>query len=194
MTAVPLLGLDEWLLALYTGDAQLLWHQHLLLGTVASTGLDPQVVEAQTGWDVGQTFLIATLDHDVYADECSADNPDLAGFRHCRVHLPPPPGIVARSMHRFSDDPPVMRRQEYMAAARVAADELFTAWSDAMVVAGRPAVPIPAGGAFRPLCNVTDLLARLGRAQLALAPAVAVAPSEVVVPLPPWSHMAQMGW
>ena len=185
MAAVPLLGLDEWLLALYNGDAQLLWHQRWLLGTVVSTGLDHQVVKAQTGWDMCRTFLIASPDHDVYADECSVDNPELVSFRHCRVRLPPPPGIGARSMYRFSEDPTGTCRQEYMAAARVAADELFTAWSDAMVVAGRPAVPIPAGGAFRPLCNVTDLLARLGRAQLALAPAVAVAPSEVVVPLPP---------
>ena len=186
MPPLPLLGLDEWLLALYNGDAQVLWHQRLLLGTVVFTGLDPQVVKAQTSWDVWRTFLIATPDHDVYADEYSADNPDLAAFKHCSVRLPPPPGVAARSMYRFAEDPTAARRLEYMAAARVAADELFTAWSDAMVAVGRPAVPLPAGGAFVPLGNVTDLLARLGRAPLAGAPAALVVPGPgVPVILPP---------
>ena len=80
MAAVPPLGLDGWMLALYNGDARLLWHQRLLLGTMVLASFDPQVVKARTGWDVWRTFLIATPDHDVYAEEYSADNPDLAAF------------------------------------------------------------------------------------------------------------------
>ena len=44
-----------------------------------------------------------------------------------------------------------------------------------MVAAGRPPVPLPVGGALLSLCNVTDLVARLDRAQPSLAPAGTVA-------------------
>ena len=141
----PLWGLDEWLLALYNGDAQLLWQQRLLLGTVVSTGLDHQVVKAQTGWDICRTFLIASPGHAVYAYECSVDNPDLVSFSHCTGRPLLPPGIGALPMYSFSEEYTRTRRQEYLAAARVAADGLFTAWIDAMVVAGRPAVPFHVG-------------------------------------------------
>ena len=186
MAAVPPLGLDGWMLALYNGDTRLLWHQRLLLGTMVLASFDPQAVKARTGWDVWRTFLIATPDHDVYAEEYSADNPDLAAFKLCNVRLPPPPGVASRSWYRFAGDPTAARRLEYLAAARVAADELFTVWNKAMIAAGRPAVPLPAGGAFVPLCNVTDLLARLDRAPLAQVPAAMVFPGPgVPMILPP---------
>jgi len=143
----------QWVYVLYS-DGDELWHQRLVLGRVASS-----VAE----------FSIATPDDDVYVEDYSGDDPDIAAVRWSDVHRPAPPGLNRGRVYRFRADPPDARkaalRREGAEAARERWEEIAAAAND-----GRQ---YPPGGALEAVAGAQGGAAGPGAIPPAGAGAVA---------------------
>jgi len=128
-SSVP--SIDRFAYVLYGGQPDL-WHQRLVLGTVAQ---------------VPGEAVISSPDWDMYGEKYDYSNNDIMAVRFAPIRRPPPAGLQQAPLHGFRRGISDRRAAELLEAAREVALEIFArAHPRAAAPPGGALIEMPVGG------------------------------------------------